>query len=92
MKGVPLRIAIGPKDLEKGTVELARRDTFQKQSVSMDEVINIVPSLLIEIQELLFKKALKYRDDHITNVDDFCLLYTSPSPRDRTTSRMPSSA
>ena len=71
LKGVPLRIAIGPKDLEKGTVELARRDTFQKQSVSMDEVINIVPSLLIEIQELLFKKALKYRDDHITNVDDF---------------------
>ena len=37
----------------------------------MDEVINIVPSLLIEIQELLYKKALKYRDDHITNVDDF---------------------
>tara|TARA_Y100000589_G_scaffold21593_1_gene17944 strand:+ start:484 stop:1959 length:1476 start_codon:yes stop_codon:yes gene_type:complete len=71
LKGVPLRIAIGPKDLEKGTVELARRDTLQKQSVSMDEVINIVPSLLIEIQELLFKKALKYRDDHITNVDDF---------------------
>ena len=71
LKGVPLRIAIGPKDLEKGTVELARRDTLQKQFVSMDEVSNIVPSLLTEIQEQLYNKALKYRDEHITRVDDF---------------------
>ncbi len=71
LKGVPLRIAIGPKDLEKGTVELARRDTLQKQFVSMDEVSNIVPSLLTEIQEQLFNKALSYRDEHITYVDDF---------------------
>ena len=71
LKGVPLRIAIGPKDLEKGTVELARRDTLQKQFVSMDEVSNIVPSLLAEIQEQLFNKALSYRDEHITYVDDF---------------------
>ena len=71
LKGVPLRIAIGPKDLEKGTVELARRDTLQKQFVSMDEVSNIVPSLLTEIQEQLFNKALSYRDEHITRVDDF---------------------
>ena len=71
LKGVPLRIAIGPKDLEKGTVELARRDSFQKQFVSMDDVSNIVPSLLTEIQEQLYNKALKYRDEHITYVDDF---------------------
>ena len=71
LKGVPLRIAIGPKDLEKGTVELARRDTFQKQFVSMDEVSNLVPSLLTEIQNHLYDKALKFRDDHITRVDDF---------------------
>ena len=71
LKGVPLRIAIGPKDLEKGTVELARRDTLQKQFVSMDEVSNIVPSLLTKIQEQLFNKALSYRDEHITYVDDF---------------------
>ena len=71
LKGVPLRIAIGPKDLEKGTVELARRDTLQKQFVSMDEVSNLVPSLLTEIQEQLYNKALKYRDEHITQVDDF---------------------
>ena len=71
LKGVPLRIAIGPKDLEKGTVELARRDTLQKQFVSMDEVSNLVPSLLTEIQEQLYNKALKYRDEHVTHVDDF---------------------
>ena len=71
LKGVPLRIAIGPKDLEKGTVELARRDALQKQFVSMDEVSNLVPSLLTEIQEQLYNKALKYRDEHITRVDDF---------------------
>ena len=71
LKGVPLRIAIGPKDLEKGTVELARRDTLQKQFVSMDEVSNLVPSLLTEIQEQLYNKALSYRDEHVTYVDDF---------------------
>ena len=71
LKGVPLRIAIGPKDLEKGTVELARRDTLQKQFVTMDEVSNLVPSLLTEIQEQLYNKALKYRDEHVTYVDDF---------------------
>ena len=71
LKGVPLRISIGPKDLEKGTVELARRDTLQKQFVSMDEVPNLVPSLLTEIQEQLYNKALKYRDEHVTYVDDF---------------------
>jgi prolyl-tRNA synthetase len=71
LKGIPLRIAIGPKDLEKDTVELARRDTLQKQFVSMDEVSNLVPSLLTEIQEQLYNNALKYRDEHITCVDDF---------------------
>ena len=71
LKGVPLRIAIGPKDLEKGTVELARRDTLQKQFVPLDEVSNLVPSLLTEIQEQLYNKALKFRDEHITQVDDF---------------------
>lgn len=71
LKGVPVRVAIGPKDLEKGTVELARRDTLEKQFVAMDDVENIVPSLLDEIQENLYKKALDYRNDHITEVDDF---------------------
>ena len=71
LKGVPVRIAIGPKDLEKGTVELARRDTLEKQFVAMDNVENIVPSLLDEIQENLYTKALDYRDNHIMRVDDF---------------------
>ncbi len=71
LKGVPLRIAIGPKDLEKETVELARRDTLQKEFVSMNEVSNIVPSLLTEIQEHLYNKALSFRDEHVTYVDDF---------------------
>ena len=71
LKGVPLRMAIGPKDLEKGTVELARRDTLQKQVVAMDKVTDLVPNLLNEIQEQLFNKALTFRDEHITPVDDF---------------------
>ena len=71
LKGVPLRMAIGPKDIEKGTVELARRDTLQKQVVAMDEVTDLVPNLLNEIQEQLFNKALTFRDEHITPVDDF---------------------
>ena len=71
LKGVPVRVAIGPKDLEKGTVELARRDTLEKQFVAMDDVENVVPSLLDEIQENLYAKALDYRNDHITKVDDF---------------------
>ena len=57
--------------MEKNTVELARRDTLQKQFVSMDEVSSLVPSLLTEIQEQLYIKALKYRDEHVTYVDDF---------------------
>ncbi len=71
LQGVPLRIAIGPKDLEKGTVELARRDTLTKQFVAKDEVVSTVDSLLKEIQESLHQKATQYRDEHITKVDTF---------------------
>ena len=71
LKGVPVRIAIGPKDLDKGTVEVARRDTLEKQFMAMDQVENKVPTLLEEIQANLYNKALEYRDDHITEVDDF---------------------
>ncbi|WP_299440024.1 proline--tRNA ligase [uncultured Aquimarina sp.] len=71
LQGVPLRIAIGPKDLEKGTVELARRDTLSKQFVAKDEVADTIESLLKEIQESLHKKATDYRDDHITEVSSF---------------------
>ncbi|WP_242121473.1 proline--tRNA ligase [Aestuariivivens sediminicola] len=71
LQGVPLRIAIGPKDLENGTVELARRDTFSKAIIALDDLNETVESLLREIQESLFSRALRFRDDHITEVDDF---------------------
>ena len=71
MKGVPVRIAIGPKDLENGTVEVARRDLLEKQFMAMDDVEVAIPALLDEIQENLFTKALTYRNEHITEVNDF---------------------
>ena len=71
LKGVPLRIAIGPKDLEKGTVELARRDTLEKHFVNQNSIYNKVKELLQEIQNNLYKKALNFRDTHITKVDTF---------------------
>ena len=71
LKGVPLRIAIGPRDLEKNQIELARRDTFTKSYVPIAELGIVIPNLLKEIQETLFTKAANYRDDHITEVDDF---------------------
>lgn len=71
LKGVPVRIAIGNRDLENNTVEVARRDTLEKQTVSQDEVVDYVANLLEEIQESLFEKAVSYRDNHITEVDTF---------------------
>ncbi len=71
LKGVPLRIAIGPKDLEKQQVELARRDTLTKQFVAENELIPVVVELLETIQEALYVKALAFREEHISVVDDF---------------------
>ena len=71
LQGVPLRIAIGPKDLEDNTVELARRDTFTKETVILDRINIVVEDLLEEIQESLFNKALDFRNSHITKVDTF---------------------
>ena len=71
LQGVPLRVAIGPKDLEKGTVELARRDTSTKEFVSQNNLVEKIVSLLPLIQNELFDKALSFREDHITEVDDF---------------------
>ncbi|MDG4716456.1 proline--tRNA ligase [Winogradskyella marincola] len=71
LQGVPLRIAIGPKDLENETVELARRDTFTKEIVALDRINVVVKDLLEEIQNSLFNKALDFRNSHITEVDTF---------------------
>ncbi|MDX1544200.1 MAG: proline--tRNA ligase [Christiangramia sp.] len=71
LQGVPVRLAIGPKDLEKGTVELARRDTLTKEFVDRDKVVDKIKLLMTEIQEALFEKARSFRDEHITEVDSF---------------------
>src|SRR6056300_620667 len=71
LKGVPLRVAIGPKDLEKGTVEVARRDTLAKTVVAQDALVEFITDQLETIQGYLFQKALAFRKNHITEVDDF---------------------
>jgi prolyl-tRNA synthetase len=71
LKGVPVRIAIGPRDLENGTVEVARRDTLQKQVVSMDGIDLYIQQLLNDIQENIFNKALAFRNEMITPVDTY---------------------
>ncbi|RXG27552.1 proline--tRNA ligase [Leeuwenhoekiella marinoflava] len=71
LKGVPLRIAIGPRDLEKRTVELARRDTLTKETVSKDDIVSRVQDLLVEIQKALHDKAKNFRDTHITEVETY---------------------
>ena len=70
-KGVPVRIAIGPKDLENGTFEVARRDTLTKEIVEKEGIIEYVQNLLEEIQKNLFNKAFQYREEHTTEVNDF---------------------
>ncbi|MBT6745721.1 MAG: proline--tRNA ligase [Flavobacteriales bacterium] len=70
-KGVPVRIAIGPRDIENGTVEVARRDTLEKKIVSMDEVIDYVAQLMVEIQENLYNKADSYRTDNTHEVNSY---------------------
>jgi prolyl-tRNA synthetase len=69
MKGVPVRIAIGARDLEKNIAEVARRDTKTKESVSLDGLANTVLVLLDDIQKNIYQKAKDYRDAHITKAD-----------------------
>jgi len=71
LKGVPVRIAIGARDIENNTVEVARRDTLEKNTVSQDEVVDYVTNLLEEIQDNLFNKAINYRREHTTEVFTF---------------------
>ena len=71
LKGVPVRIAVGPKDLENGTFEVARRDTLSKEVISKDGIETYVSDLLKQIQKELFEKALDYRNTHITEVNSF---------------------
>jgi prolyl-tRNA synthetase len=69
MKGIPVRVGIGKRDLENGVVEIARRDTKEKTQVSLDTVSQYIEKLLDDIQENLFQRALAYRTAATTNVD-----------------------
>ncbi|MBS9462966.1 proline--tRNA ligase [Flagellimonas sp. 389] len=71
LKGVPVRLAIGQRDLENGTYEVARRDTLEKESVKAEAVVDKIVSLMDEIQENMFQKALNFRSEHITEVDSY---------------------
>ncbi len=71
IKGVPLRIAIGPRDLENKQVELARRDTLEKTTLPLDRIVDHIPPLLEEIQNQLYQRAQTFRKTHTTIVDDF---------------------
>ncbi len=68
-KGVPVRLAMGPRDLENGTVEVARRDTLEKEIVPLDGIEERIEKLLEDIQQNLYKKALKFREENTCKVD-----------------------
>jgi prolyl-tRNA synthetase len=71
LRGVPLRLEIGPKDIEKSQVMLARRDTREKSSAAMDGLAAHVVGMLESIQQALFARALAFRDDHTTHTDSY---------------------
>ncbi|MBK7762919.1 MAG: proline--tRNA ligase [Bacteroidetes bacterium] len=69
MKGVPVRLAIGARDIENNVIEIARRDTREKSSVSLDGLVEHIGNLLNDIQESIFNKSLQFRNEHITEVN-----------------------
>lgn len=71
LKGVPVRLTIGPRDFENGTIEVARRDTLEKENVSMEGIENYVKDLLTQIQKNIYQKALDYRKTQIKKVDNY---------------------
>jgi prolyl-tRNA synthetase len=71
LKGFPVRVALGPRDLENNTAEIARRDTLEKQVVHFDDLESIIPKLLEDIQDTIFNKALKFRNDNTFKADSW---------------------
>jgi prolyl-tRNA synthetase len=71
MRGVPVRIAIGPRDLENGTVEVARRDTKEKRVMPLAEIESHIPALLEEIQSNIYQRALRFRQENTLNVETY---------------------
>ncbi len=69
MKGVPVRLAIGPRDLEKGTVEVARRDTLEKETLQFTDIADKIEHLLEKIQKNIYQKALDFREENTFEVD-----------------------
>lgn len=69
LKGVPVRLALGPRDLENGTVELMRRDTLEKSTVEQQGLEERIVAILDDMQKNIFRKALDYRDSMVTRVD-----------------------
>lgn len=71
LKGVPVRLAIGPRDLENGTVEVHRRDTMEKETVALDGLAYSIESLLEDIQRNIYKKAFDFRAANVEKCDDW---------------------
>lgn len=71
LKGIPVRIAVGPRDLENGTAEVARRDTKEKATYAFDQLAEVIEKLLEEIQHNIYNKANNYKNEHTTEVNDF---------------------
>jgi prolyl-tRNA synthetase len=71
LKGVPIRLAIGARDMENGTVELARRDTKEKFTVPQEGLAEYIFQMLAQIQQNIYDKALKFRDEHITEANSY---------------------
>ncbi len=71
LRGVPVRLAVGPRDLKNGTYEIARRDTLQKETIAATEVVAKIEFLMEDIQRNMYQKALDYRAEHITEVNSY---------------------
>ncbi len=71
LRGIPVRIAIGPRDIENNTLEIARRDTLEKEIKAQDGIENYIENLLEDIQKNIFKKALKFREENTFKVDTY---------------------
>jgi prolyl-tRNA synthetase len=71
LKGVPVRLAIGGRDLENGTVEIARRDTREKQTISRDGLTEHIQDLLVDIQQSIYNKALKFREENTREANSY---------------------
>ena len=71
LKGIPVRLVLGARDLENGTIEVMRRDTLEKETVQIEGIVEYVKQLLDEIQANIFKKAVDFRDSHIYECEDY---------------------